>query len=471
MRRAAVRADEAGRRRLLFVDDDPKAGSLMRRFCEGTAFECVVHDDPRAALADFEREGADLVVTDLRMPGMDGIELVRRIRARDEEVPVIIITAYSTLDDAIEALRLGAADFIKKPFDMEELLLVAERALERTRLRRENRLLRRQLREARGHAGMIGRSEAIRRVQAVVDKVAAVRCPVLIQGESGTGKELVARALHERSPWAERPFVVVDCGALTETLLESELFGHEKGAFTGADRTRRGLLESADGGTVFLDEIGNVSPALQAKLLRVVQEGEITRVGGVRPIRIDVRFVAATHRDLEAMVRAGEFRHDLYHRLNVVRIALPPLRERREDIPLLVRHFVETFARRYGRRVEGFDADSMRRLMAYHWPGNVRELRNVVERHVALADGPVLRLEAIEPAPEPPARPGAGGEAPPLDADMPTLEELERRYILKVLERCGGSRERTAAVLGINKSTLWRRLQRYGGGGAGGGRR
>ena len=455
-------AGEGKRMRLLFVDDDPKAGSLMRRFCEGTRFECVVHDDPQAALADFERAGADLVVTDLRMPGMDGIELVRRIRARDEEVPVIIITAYSTLDDAIEALRLGAADFIKKPFDMEELLLVAERALERTRLRRENRLLRRQLREAREHTGMIGRSEAMRQVQAIVDKVAEVRCPVLIQGESGTGKELVARALHERSPWADRPFVVVDCGALTETLLESELFGHEKGAFTGADRTRRGLLETADGGTVFLDEIGNISPALQAKLLRVVQESEITRVGGVRPIRIDVRFVAATHRDLEAMVRAGEFRHDLYHRLDVVRIVLPPLRERREDIPLLVQHFVETFARRYGREVRGFDAESMRRLVEYHWPGNVRELRNVVERHVALADGPVLHLEAIEPAPEPPARSAGGGEGPAIDADMPTLDELERRYILKVLERFGGSRERTAAVLGINKSTLWRRLQRYG---------
>ncbi len=453
-------ASEGDRLRLLFVDDDPKAGSLMRRFCEGSRFECVVHDDPRAALADFERAGADLVVTDLRMPGMDGIELVRRIRARDEEVPVIIITAYSTLDDAIEALRLGAADFIKKPFDMEELLLVAERTLERARLRRENRLLRRQLRDERARYGMIGRSEAMRRVLAVIDKVAEVRCPVLIQGESGTGKELVARALHERSPWAERPFVVVDCGALTETLLESELFGHEKGAFTGADRARQGLLEAAAGGTVFLDEIGNISPALQAKLLRVVQEGEITRVGGVRPIRIDVRFVAATHRDLEAMVRAGEFRHDLYHRLNVVRIALPPLRERREDIPLLVQHFVDEFARRYGRRLRGFDAASLRRLMDYHWPGNVRELRNVVERHVALAEGPVLRLEGLEPAPEPPEAGAAAGEA--IDADLPTLEELERRYILKVLERFGGSRERTAAALGIDKSTLWRRLQRYG---------
>ena len=451
-----------GRTRLLFVDDDPKAGALMRRFCEGTEFTCEVHADPHAALEAFAREGADLVVTDLRMPGMDGIELVRRIRERDPEVPVIIITAYSTLDDAIEALRLGAADFIKKPFDMEELLVVAARTLERARLRRENRMLRRQLRAERARGGMVGRSEAMRRIEALVERVADVRCPVLIQGESGTGKELVARALHERSPWSERPFVVIDCGALTETLLESELFGHEKGAFTGADRTRQGLLEAASGGTVFLDEIGNISPALQAKLLRVVQEGEITRVGGVRPIRVDVRFVAATHRDLEAMVREGGFRHDLYHRLNVVRIALPPLRDRREDIPLLVQHFVEEFARRYGRTVRGFDAESMRRLMDYHWPGNVRELRNVVERHVALADGPELRLEGLEPAPEPPGHaPGEGGA---IDADLPTLAELERRYILKVLERFGGSRERAAAALGINKSTLWRRLQRYGAG-------
>jgi DNA-binding NtrC family response regulator len=442
---------------ILFVDDDPRAGELFLRFCEGGPYEVRVHRDPAQALEDFKARGADLVITDLSMPGMSGMELLGAVRERDADVPVIIITGYSSVDSAIEALRLGATDFIKKPYDTDELLLLINRTLEGVRLRRENRLLKRQLKDERLRYGMVGHGDAMKAVYRLIDKVADIRCNVIIEGESGTGKELVARAIHNQGPDAEQPFVVIDCGALHETLLESELFGHEKGAFTGAAHAKAGLLESASGGTVFLDEICNISDAMQVKLLRVVQEQQVVRVGSVRPISIDVRFIAATNRNLEAMVEAGRFRHDLYHRLNVVKIQMPPLRARREDIPVLAQAFAEEFARRYHRQVEGFDAESLERLQAYDWPGNVRELRNLVERHIALADGPRLHLE--------PDWPGSGAGTPAaqaLDADQPDLATLERRYILRTLERLGGNREQTARVLGINKSTLWRKLQQYG---------
>jgi DNA-binding NtrC family response regulator len=442
---------------ILFVDDDPRAGELFLRFCEGGPYEVRVYRDPAEALEDFKARGADLVITDLSMPGMSGMELLAAVRERDADVPVIIVTGYSSVDSAIEALRLGATDFIKKPYDTDELLLLINRTLEGVRLRRENRLLKRQLKDERLRYGMVGHGDAMKAVYRLIDKVADIRCNVIIEGESGTGKELVARAIHNQGPDAEQPFVVIDCGALHETLLESELFGHEKGAFTGAAHAKAGLLESASGGTVFLDEICNISDAMQVKLLRVVQEQQVVRVGSVRPISIDVRFIAATNRNLEAMVEAGRFRHDLYHRLNVVKIQMPPLRARREDIPVLAQAFAEEFARRYKRQVEGFDAESLERLQAYDWPGNVRELRNLVERHIALADGPRLHLE--------PDWPGTGAGAPAaqaLDADQPDLATLERRYILQTLERLGGNREQTARVLGINKSTLWRKLQQYG---------
>jgi DNA-binding NtrC family response regulator len=436
---------------LLFVDDDRKAGDLLRRFCEGSPYDCHAFSDSRKALEYFCTHGADLIITDLRMPVMNGIELLAVIRKRDTEVPVIIITAHSSLDSAIDALRLGATDFLKKPFDMEELLLLADKTLERISLRRENRLLKRQLQQERSGSVMIGNSPVIEKVYSVISKISDIRCSVLIQGESGTGKELVAQAIHQNSPAADQPFIVIDCGALSDTLLESELFGHEKGAFTGAIGSRQGLLEAAQGGTVFLDEIGNISDAMQMKLLRVIQELQVTRVGSNRPIRINVRFIAASNRDLQDMIQAGEFREDLYHRLNVVKITVPPLRERCEDIPQLVEHFVRRFAAEYGRNVTGFDGDSMKRLAAYGWPGNVRELRNVVEKHVALASAPVLTLEEITvSSPAPTAE---------IDADNPTLAELERRYLAKVVERCAGNRTQAARALGIDKSTLWRKMQ------------
>ena len=437
--------------RILFIDDDPKAGELMLRFSEDAAYQCTVFQDPRGALAHFEAHGADMVITDLRMPGMSGMELLAKVRVHSPDVPVVMITAYSSVDNAIEAMRLGATDFIKKPFDMDELRLLIERTLEHTQLERENRLLKRQLSDEHSRYGMIGRGAAMERVYAVIEKIADIRCNVIIEGESGSGKELAARAIHYQGQYADKPFIVIDCGSLTDTLLESELFGHEKGAFTGASQAKQGLLEAASGGTVFLDEICNISDAMQTKLLRVVQEQAVTRVGGIRPTAIDVRFIVATNRDLEAMVEAGRFRHDLYHRLNVVTVRMPPLRERREDIPTLVQHFVEHFAQQFKREVSGFDAESMQQLCEYGWPGNVRELRNVVERHIALADAPILHLEGL-----PAARPGVG-----IDNDTPSLAELERRYILKLLEKFDGNRELTANALGINKSTLWRKLQQY----------
>ena len=439
--------------RILFVDDDPTAGDLFARFTRRSPFDVAVHHNPLDALADFREQGAQLIVTDLSMPEMNGIELLRSIRDINDTVPVIIITGYSTVDNAIDALRLGATDFIKKPYDMEELLLQVERTLETEALKRENRLLKRQLKDEKLRYRMIGNSPAIKTIYAIIDKVADIRCNVIIEGESGTGKELVARAIHDQGPDADKPFIVIDCGALTDTLLESELFGHEKGAFTGATHSKQGLLEAASGGTVFLDEICNISDAMQTKLLRVVQEQQVTRVGGIKPIDIDVRFIVATNRNLEKMVAQGEFRADLYHRLNVVKIQLPALRERRDDIPALVSSFIDEMNARYHRDIEGFDAASMERLREYDWPGNVRELRNLVERHIALADGKTLHLqdELVDSL--------TAGDA--IDGDQPDLYLLEKRYILKLLDRFNGNREQTARTLGINKSTLWRKLQQY----------
>jgi DNA-binding NtrC family response regulator len=438
---------------ILFVDDDPKAGDLMLRFCEDSPFGCRVFKDPVQTLEYFRENGADLIVSDLRMPKLSGIELLSEVRKINSEVPVVITTAYSSVDDAIEALRLGATDFIKKPFDMDELMLLLEKTLESTRLKQENRLLKRQLREANQDMQMVGQSTACKEVYSIINKVAEIRCNVIIEGESGTGKELAARAIHNMSPDADKPFIVIDCGALSDTLLESELFGHEKGAFTGATQTKQGLLEVASGGTVFLDEICNISDSMQTKLLRVVQEQQVTRVGGVHPIQIDLRFLVATNKNLEQMVAEGKFRHDLYHRLNVVKLTMPPLRERKEDVPLLVQKFVDEFNQRYHREVKGFDSTSLKKLMEYSWPGNVRELRNLVERNIALADGSELHLQGM------PAPIASGGEG--IDADLPSIEELERRYILKILDLYSGNREKTADTLGINKSTLWRKLQQY----------
>jgi DNA-binding NtrC family response regulator len=450
---------------LIFVDDDPRAGELFSRFARSESYAVEVFRSPQAALTRIGQQPAPaLIISDLKMPGMSGIELLHAVRALLPKLPFILITGYSTMDDAIEALRLGATDFIKKPFDMDELLNLVREQLDRTP---------KPVQPTQRYGGMLGDSPPIRAVYKIIEKIHDVRVNVMIEGESGTGKELAARAVHNLSDFADKPFVVIDCGAITGSLLESELFGHEKGAFTGAHQTKRGLLEVATGGTLFLDEIGNISDAMQTKLLRVVQEQQVTRVGGIIPIDINVRFVVASNRDLSTLVEAGQFRHDLYHRLNVVKLRMPPLRERREDIPALLEHFLREFAERYHRDVTGFDAESLARLVAYDWPGNVRELKNLIERHVALAEQSVLHIDAMPKlTSQDEFKPditelsqtmplALNGDNANIDADFPSLETLEQRYILKTLHRFDGNREQTARALGINKSTLWRKLQGF----------
>jgi len=440
------------RPQIVFIDDDAKAGDLMLRFVDEKKYRYEIFKNPDHAMEFINANHVDLVVTDLRMPSMTGMEVLAEVKNKDADIPVIMMTAFSTVDNAIEALRLGAADFIKKPYDMDELLILIEKTLQHHDLETENLLLKRQLSDEQHRYGMLGKSKAMQKVYATIEKIADIRCNVILEGESGCGKELAARAIHYQSSVADRPFIVIDCGSLTDSLLESELFGHEKGAFTGAMQSKMGLLEMASGGTVFLDEICNISDAMQTKLMRVVQEQIVQRVGGIKPVAIDVRFVVATNRNLEEMVAQDKFRHDLYHRLNVVKMRMPSLSERREDIPELIQHFVNHFAERFNRNVKGFDASSVQQLCEYEWPGNVRELRNLVERHVALADAEVLSLEGL---------PTINSRGNAIDADFPTLEELERRYILKLLEKYSDNREKTAEALGINKSTLWRRLQQY----------
>lgn len=442
------------RNQVLFVDDDVKAGDLFLRFSKDEGFETHVFTDAHSALEHFESHGADAVITDLSMPGKDGMSLMEDILNINLDTVVIMITGYSTVDNAIQAMKLGAYDFIKKPYDTDELIALIHRSLDTLRLKQENRLLKRQLSQEKRSSGMIGKSPALKNIQAIIDKIADVRCNVIVEGETGTGKELVARAIHDQSQDADKPFIVIDCGAVTESLLESELFGHEKGAFTGAAHTRRGLLEEASGGTVFLDEVCNISEAMQIKLLRVVQENQLLRVGGVKPIDVDLRFITATNQNLEQMIKAGRFREDLYHRLHVIKITLPTLRERVEDIPLLAQHFIDEFARRYQRDVKAFEATAMKKLCSYNWPGNIRELRNLVERSVALADGQQIHLDQI------------AGECGSTDQeyiadiqDWPSLKDLEYRYIDRVVKHTDGNREQAAGILGINKSTLWRKLK------------
>lgn len=437
--------------RIIFVDDDPNAGELMLRFSEEASYSCTVFRLPEMALEHFKKEGADLFVSDLRMPKMTGVQLLHAVREHTPDIPFIIITGYANVDDAINALRLGASDFIKKPFDMDELQILIEKTLGHHALLEENSFLKRQLSIDNHSFGMIGSSKNMHDVYQIIQKISDIRCNVIIQGESGTGKELAARAIHSQSQFADTPFVTIDCGSLSDTLLESELFGHEKGAFTGAQNMKQGLLEVAAGGTVFLDEIGNISDAMQTKLMRVIQEKQITRVGGVSPINIDVRFIVATNKDLERMAIANDFRHDLYHRLNVVKLTMPPLRDHRDDIPLLIKHFIKVYAKNFKRNVKGFDSDAMKKLVAHDWPGNVRELQNLIERSIALADSATMKLDEISSL----------RSTDTIDSDLPTLEELEKRYILKLLSRFDDSRDKTAETLGINKSTLWRKLQHY----------
>lgn len=445
--------------RVLFVDDDVVTCRVMKRNCDTVNYNCSVFQNARECLEEFEKNGADVVVTDLRMPGISGFELLSKLREIDLDVPVLVMTGYSSVENAVEAMKRGASDFIKKPFDFAELRLLMERSLKNARLQSENRLLKKRIGQKRNRFGMIGDTPVMKSLFSTIEKVAEVNCSAIITGESGTGKELVARALHDYSPRKIAPFVAVDCGALTTTLLESELFGHEKGAFTGATQRKHGLMEQADGGTLFLDEICNISDTMQIKLMRAIEEGCITRVGGNATIPVDVRIIVASNRDLERMVELGELRNDFYHRLNVVNIHVPTLTERREDIPALVESFIEEFKNRYNRNIQGFDNQSLRNLCEANWPGNIRELRNTVERCVILAEQPLLQWQSSE-------RSGTeeiGGDIPVMfsDDEFYSLTELEQQYINHVLKCFNGKKTKAAEVLGIDKTTLWRKLRRY----------
>ncbi|QKT04011.1 sigma-54-dependent Fis family transcriptional regulator [Ectothiorhodospiraceae bacterium 2226] len=442
--------------RILLVDDDPVTGIVMQRQCARAGYHCRVFQSAQAALDAFAAERADLLVTDLRMPHMNGFEFLERVRAVDPDVPILVMTGYSSIETAVESMKRGANDFIKKPFNFAELNVMIERTLQAKRARGQGAgQTATAQRTDRYH--MIGQAPAMQRLFHAIERVAPTQCPVLITGEAGTGKTLVAGALHAHGARPDGPFVALDCGAVPRSLIESELFGHERGALPGAQQRKAGVLEQASGGTLFLDEIAALPATLQAALARAIETQRLTRLGARAPVAIDVRIVGACNRDLWdlAAVRAtDQLDHQLYRLLDRVRIDVPALQERREDIPALVQHFVEHFAARYNRQVRGFDAASLQRLCAHAWPGNVRELRTAVERCVILAAGTELAWPAGGQDTD-----GPGQIVFPED-NFPSLDEIERQYIEHVLERAGGKKTRAARILEINKTTLWRKLRR-----------
>ena len=443
---------------LLVADDDAVARDLLVEVLTREGYRVRAAEGGEACVRIAESEPIDLALVDLRMADLDGLDVLARLSALEPPVPVLILTAFATVDTAIQAIRAGAYDYLSKPFRIEEIKLAVRRALETQRLQRENLQYRQALRERDRVENLVGHSPAMVELYRTIARVAPLDTTVLIQGETGTGKELVARAIHQASPRGQRPFTVVDCAALPETLVESELFGHEKGAFTGATQSRRGLLEAAAGSTCLLDEVGELTPPLQARLLRVLQERVIRRVGGTEPIPVDVRIIAATNRDLRKLVDEGRFREDLFYRLNVVTIHVPPLRERAEDVPLLAQHFLRRAAAAAGKTVVGLTREALDLLAAYPWPGNVRELEHVIERAVVLTTSTLLTPEDLPPELRPMA------PAPPADrpARRKTLEELKRWYVEQVLAETGGNKARAAEILGIDRRTLYRILSRTG---------
>jgi DNA-binding NtrC family response regulator len=443
---------------ILIAEDEDLMRAILSRLLEDAGYRVALTASAEEALEKFATEDVSLILTDIRMSGMDGLSLLDRIKDLDEEALVIVMTAYSSVDSAVAALRKGAYDYITKPFVNEDLLQSVKNGIRQRELFRENRALRRELDHRYSFSEIIGTSDALQRVFRLVEKVAATTTNILIQGESGTGKELIARAIHHNSPRSERPFVAMNCGALPETLLESELFGYTKGAFTGAVANKLGLFRSAEGGTVFLDEIGEITQAMQVRLLRALQEHEVTPIGSSTPVQFDARIICATNRDLEKEVAEGRFREDLFYRLNVIEVHLPPLKERREDIPLLVRNFVTRTAREQQQPEKRVQPEAMAALINYQWPGNIRELQNAIERAFTLS-ADEIDLESLPPR----IRHSAQGQLAMRDPDglRPTLEEVERRYIFETLAGVNQDKARAANILGIDLSTLYRKLKRY----------
>ena len=448
------------RGRALIVDDDRSMCDLLADGLRQREFEITALTSADAALAELAQQDFDTVVTDLSMHGMSGLELCQRITASHTGVPVIVITAFGSLDAAVAAIRAGAYDFLTKPFDVEELALILDRAIQYRALRVEVKRLRSTLAQSQAFAELLGESPAMQELFRLLARIAESDASVLITGETGSGKELVARALHRGSARRDGRFVAINCAALPETLLESELFGHVKGAFTDAKAMRKGLFMEADGGTLFLDEIGNMPLSLQPRLLRALEERRVRPVGGDAEVPVNVRIIAATHRDLEAAVEEGQFREDLFFRINVIHVQLPPLRTRGNDILLLAQHFLEQFATRSGKHVIGLSSPAAQKLLAYPWPGNVRELHNCIERAVALTSYDQLTVDDL------PERIRAYKSSQVLlvsdnPSEFVTMEEVERRYILRVLEAVGGNKTMAAEILGLDRKTLYRKLDRY----------
>lgn len=443
---------------ILIVEDEELMRSILRQLLENEGQRVFTADSAENALEIFAREDITVTLTDIKMAGMDGLELLDRLKAIDEEATVLIMTAYSSVDSAIAALRKGAYDYVTKPFVNEYLLQTVRNAIRTKELFRENRNLRRELDKHYSFAEIIGTSEPLQTVFRLVEKVADTNASVLIEGESGTGKELIARAIHYKSRRAAAPFLAVNCGALPESLLESELFGHTKGAFTGASGDKKGLFRSADGGSLLLDEIGEMPQALQVKLLRALQEHEVVPVGASVPVKFDARIIAATNKNLETEVSENRFREDLYYRLNVIEINLPPLRSRREDIPLLAKHFVAKCAKEQNTVEKVITREAMSALLNYEWRGNVRELENAIERAFILS-GDEIETENLPPK----IKSGAEHNFEMRDPEglRPTLEEMERRYIREIMTAVEDDKTAAAEILGIDLSTLYRKLKRY----------
>ncbi len=447
--------------RILVIDDEEAMRHMLSIMLRKEGYDVVCAEGAGAALEVLEKEGFEFILCDIRMPGIEGIEFLKRLKDKGTDATVIMMSAYGTIDTAVECMKLGAYDYISKPFKTDEIILTLRKAQERERLRRENERLKRQ--DMEKYPPLYARDRKMLDIVALIDRIADYDTTVLITGETGTGKELVARTIHTKSRRRDAPFVPVNCGAIPEGLMESELFGHMKGAFTDAVRTRAGLFQEADGGTIFLDEVGELPRELQVKLLRVLQEGEVRRVGDTKTTRVDVRVIAATSRDLEEEIKEGRFREDLYYRLNVIPIRVPPLRERKADIELLAGFFLERYSNRYAKKIRAMSPEAMELLLAYHWPGNVRELENVMERAVILEDKDTITPESL-----PILREDRDEDHRDTERSYPPLsikraeEELEKRLIKKALEITGGNRTKAARLLEISHRALLYKIKNYG---------
>src|SRR5580692_1988460 len=453
-----MRAEKAS---VLIVEDEPKMRRLLELQLAEEGFQARIAADAETGLQMLGKEPFDVVVTDFKLPGMSGLEFLQAVKRVNAALPIIIMTAYGTVESAVDAMKSGASDYVLKPFSLAELVLVIRKELASHQLRQENRDLREALGKRYEYKNIIARSDKMQAVLALVERVAPTNSTVLIGGESGVGKDLIARAIHEHSHRAAGPFVKINSTAIPETLLESELFGYEKGAFSGATASKPGKFELADKGTLFLDEIGDVPGAIQVKLLRVLQDREFERLGSTRTLKVDVRLVAATNRDLRAALEEGTFREDLYYRLNVVAIDIPPLREHKEDIPALANYFLERFAKESGKTITGITPEAMKRLMYYHWPGNVRELQNIIERGVALSTAATLDAADIY-LDDPAKRSHAPGSSPYVLPSGVTLEQWEDEAIREALRHANGNKSQAARALGLSRNALRYRLSKLG---------